>query len=338
VNLPKGTPTSTPVRVSYIISTRNRAQYLSKVLDNVREFITPEDELLIMDGASTDDTAEVVKANSDIVTLFRSEPDLGEAHGFNKGFLASRGRFIKPLTDDDYIYPDAMRRAVSVLDGHPEIDALLCGGEEFDNVDRITQEARLRRKACVPDRERTAPGSCRLLTVFECGVGLVLTRRVLSIVGLFDTSFRAIDTEYMYRLVQSNVDFRVLNTKLYRHFYHDHSTMHRHASDMRRDWQRICLRTGRWSYSGPEAVAGVFGLSDLPQGSALARLICNAERLRSSRLRRLLSLLDVLVEGGLRVGHAARNLRSLLVPSHGSLDSPQREDATWDEELYTIRI
>src|SRR5438552_2253644 len=117
------------IRVSYIITTRDRAEYLARTLANVREFITEADELLICDGGSTDATAEVVARNRDVVTHFQSEPDRGEAHGYNKGILLARGRFIKLLTDDDYIYPDAMRAAIRVLDDHPDIDALVCGGE-----------------------------------------------------------------------------------------------------------------------------------------------------------------------------------------------------------------
>ena len=50
--------TRSSARVSYIITTRNRASFLDKALENVREFITPEDELIITDGGSTDDGAD----------------------------------------------------------------------------------------------------------------------------------------------------------------------------------------------------------------------------------------------------------------------------------------
>ena len=98
------------VRVTYLITTRNRGKFLKQTLSNVREFITPEDELIIIDGLSTDDTREVVEHNRDIVGTFLSEKDFGEAHAFNKGLFRARGRYIKPITDDDYYYPDAMRQ------------------------------------------------------------------------------------------------------------------------------------------------------------------------------------------------------------------------------------
>jgi len=90
----QATESSKPVRVSYLLATRNRAPFVEKVLANVREFLTPEDELIIIDGASTDHTAQLVDAHRDVVTRFVSEPDCGEAHAFNKGMLLARGRYI----------------------------------------------------------------------------------------------------------------------------------------------------------------------------------------------------------------------------------------------------
>ncbi len=46
-----------PVRVSYAVVTRNRSSHLRALLANVREFIEPEDELIVVDGGSTDETA-----------------------------------------------------------------------------------------------------------------------------------------------------------------------------------------------------------------------------------------------------------------------------------------
>jgi len=93
-------------RISYIFSTKNRAAFLEKALDNCRKFLEPEDELIVIDGASQDNTREVVKKNADIIDVFVSEPDLSGAHASNKAFLLARGRYIKPLPDDDdYIHP-----------------------------------------------------------------------------------------------------------------------------------------------------------------------------------------------------------------------------------------
>src|SRR6516164_5681794 len=112
------------IRVTYLITTRNRGKFLKETLANVREFITPEDELLIIDGLSTDDTHEVVENNKDIVKTFVSEKDFGEAHAFNKGLFRAHGRYIKPLTDDDYYYPDSMRQLIQEMERNPDLDAI----------------------------------------------------------------------------------------------------------------------------------------------------------------------------------------------------------------------
>src|SRR5439155_11758122 len=87
--------TERPVRVSYVLSTRNRADLLDRALAGARELVGREDELIVVDGGSTDRTAAVVEAHADIVSVFLSEPDTGEAHGLNRGLLRARGRFIK---------------------------------------------------------------------------------------------------------------------------------------------------------------------------------------------------------------------------------------------------
>lgn len=85
---------STPVRITHLITTRNRCEYLTRTLANVREFITPDDELIVIDGGSSDRTVEILEANRDLVTFFLSEPDKGEAHAFNKGWRRARGKDI----------------------------------------------------------------------------------------------------------------------------------------------------------------------------------------------------------------------------------------------------
>ncbi|MDP3880116.1 MAG: glycosyltransferase, partial [Dehalococcoidales bacterium] len=115
-------------RVSFIVATRNRAEYLMQALERSRTLVTPEDELIIIDGGSTDNTAEVVRKYSDIVDIFISEPDKGPGHAFSKGMLLARGKYLKQLPDDDIVHPSAMEQSIRVMEEHPEIDLLVCGG------------------------------------------------------------------------------------------------------------------------------------------------------------------------------------------------------------------
>lgn len=274
------------VRVSYIISTRNRAKFLGEALRNVREFITPGDELIVVDGGSTDDTANVVAANRDLVTVFTSEPDFGEAHGYNKGIMAARGRFIKLLTDDDYIFPQAMRQAVTLLEENPQVDALICGGE-FHEVSAGDGESRFVGFFYLPPGRLITDDVQFTITQVACGIGLVLTRRAIARVGLLDTTFHAVDTDYLARLIACKTDFRYAHLKLYRHTRHLHSAS-KFAHLLQRDHSRVLLRMRRWDVLGGYSawhIGDALGLWEAPQGHAMSELIEHGEWLRRSRLR-----------------------------------------------------
>ena len=115
-------------RVSFVLTTKNRAQYLASALERCRGLKGPNDELIVIDGQSSDNTREIVEQYRDIVDIFVSEPDVSYSHAHNKGFLLASGKYIKELMDDDVFHPEGVEKAIRVMEEHPEIDLLLCGG------------------------------------------------------------------------------------------------------------------------------------------------------------------------------------------------------------------
>jgi glycosyltransferase involved in cell wall biosynthesis len=261
------------IRVSYILSTKDRAAHLERTLANVREFITPADELIVTDGGSTDGTAQVVAQHKDIVATFRSEPDRGEAHGFNKAALMARGRYIKPLTDDDYIYPAGLGRAIAALEADSSLDAVIGGGEHC----RADADARPGLPAYY---HRLAPGETLglvTLTRVGCGLGFVLRREVLARVGLFNPDFLLADMDYLARMLRVGCKVKYLDVKLFRHVSHEHSLYERGVLKRDRDWIRVGLRTGLWpqianDYS-LEALSLALGVPPGDRRMALVRAI-----------------------------------------------------------------
>ena len=271
-------------RVSYILTTRNRAAFLERTIQNARQFITDRDELVILDGGSTDDTPGVIERNRDIIGCFVSEKDHGEAHAVNKGILLARGEYIKFLTDDDFTFAPCMAGVVRALEGDPRIDALLCGGEHYhlepdgtlklDFYFRLTGE-----RAAAVGRPVSETGDTA-----GSGLGLIVRRRIIPLVGLFDTRFVCVDTEFLARLKRPQVALRYYDGKLYRHIDYPHSgVMNRQRAA--RDAARTFITSGAWPTAmgyGPDAIADALALTSRSGGNQMARVLRNIECLRQS--------------------------------------------------------
>lgn len=87
--------------VTVICVTRNAALHLPKLLDSVRQVKTPQVEFIIIDGNSTDDTVNLIKANTDIVDFWLSEPDKGIYDAMNKAVGYTNGKWLYFIGADD---------------------------------------------------------------------------------------------------------------------------------------------------------------------------------------------------------------------------------------------
>lgn len=224
------------------MATYNREAYIGAALENFRAFITPEDELIIVDGGSTDRTLEILEEHRDMITTLVSERDLGESHALNKGLLLARCEIIKFLTDDDYFDPDAIRAAVDYMKQNPETDLLMCGGETYTTggrkVDSITFPEG------VPfDTSFYFAYRYRIIS----GLGWIIRRSVLAKVGLFDLTARAVDIVFLSKLYSFGANIRCLNINLYKHYHHEDSGMTRYERECNNDIIRSLREHGlRW--------------------------------------------------------------------------------------------
>jgi|tagenome__1003787_1003787.scaffolds.fasta_scaffold20988390_2 GT2 family glycosyltransferase len=72
-------------------------------------------DVIVVDNASDDGAAEMVRAEFPDVRLIRREVNVGVS-GFNDGFAAARGDYVLALDDDCYLPPDGLSRAVALAE------------------------------------------------------------------------------------------------------------------------------------------------------------------------------------------------------------------------------
>ncbi|HBC3894936.1 TPA: glycosyltransferase [Vibrio parahaemolyticus] len=105
------------MKVSIITATYNSSETIVDTLKSLEQQSYPDIEYIIIDGASKDNTLEVVRQNCTRVSKIISEPDKGIYDALNKGIQAATGDVIGFLHSDDlFAYPDAVADIVATLE------------------------------------------------------------------------------------------------------------------------------------------------------------------------------------------------------------------------------
>lgn len=96
-----GEPSPEPVVLSVVCATRNAAHCIEGLLESYRRERTAESQLIVLDGASTDATWDIVMRHRDIVDVAISEPDTGIYDAWNKGIKLCNGSYAAFIGADD---------------------------------------------------------------------------------------------------------------------------------------------------------------------------------------------------------------------------------------------
>jgi glycosyltransferase involved in cell wall biosynthesis len=128
-------------KVSIVTISYNQCRFLERTIQSVLAQDYPQIEYIVVDPGSTDGSREFIESYRDRITRVIFEPDRGAADGLNKGFAAATGEILGFLNSDDVLYPNAVRRAVSFLEEHPDIDVVSGNAKVIDPEDRVLRLA-----------------------------------------------------------------------------------------------------------------------------------------------------------------------------------------------------
>lgn len=88
-------------KISIITICFNAADDLAKTIASVRRQTFTDYEYIIVDGASKDNTLDVIKQNADVITHWVSEPDKGIYDAMNKGVKMAHGEWLIMMNAGD---------------------------------------------------------------------------------------------------------------------------------------------------------------------------------------------------------------------------------------------
>ncbi len=117
--------------LTIIIPSYNQGSYIRETIDSTLAQDYRPIEVLVVDGASKDDTVAVLRSYDGVAELqWWSEPDRGVVDAVNKGMERARGEIVAIQSSDDVYVPGAFSEAVAAFQEDPAT-GLVYGDVEY---------------------------------------------------------------------------------------------------------------------------------------------------------------------------------------------------------------
>jgi len=108
--------------VSIIVPSFNQGRFIRRTLESILSQDYRPLEVIVIDGASTDDTVAILREFSIAPELqWVSERDGGVVEAVNKGFARARGEIGAIQSSDDFYLPSAVAAGVTALQSNPSL-------------------------------------------------------------------------------------------------------------------------------------------------------------------------------------------------------------------------
>ncbi|MBL7849905.1 MAG: glycosyltransferase [Cyclobacteriaceae bacterium] len=128
-----------PPLVSVICLSYNHARFVVEALDSVLTQSYQPVELLVVDDASTDGSAAVIREwliRHPHGKFFPLAVNGGNCKAFNTAFRQASGKYVIDLSADDVLLPSRIERGVRLLESRPEV------GVQFSDAELIDEKGR----------------------------------------------------------------------------------------------------------------------------------------------------------------------------------------------------
>jgi glycosyltransferase involved in cell wall biosynthesis len=125
--------------ISVCIATYNGGSYIGEQLRSVLLQLKPEDEVVVSDDGSTDDTFAVIAELGDArIRLLQSCGRLGVVKNFERALLSAHGDIIFLCDQDDVWLPGKYAQFSSAFDSDPQILVIVSDAQVIDDRGTIT--------------------------------------------------------------------------------------------------------------------------------------------------------------------------------------------------------
>ncbi|MEI7473580.1 MAG: glycosyltransferase [bacterium] len=130
-------------KVSVIITTYNRAEFIGDTIKSVLTQTYQDFELIIIDDGSTDNTKSIIDKFNDKRIIYYYQDNKGQNPARNKGMELSNGDYIAHIDSDDTWKNTKLEKQVKILDKFKEIGLVYCGTKLIDSKGRFIRNLKI---------------------------------------------------------------------------------------------------------------------------------------------------------------------------------------------------
>lgn len=185
------------MKISLITVVYNNEYSVEDAIKSVLAQTYSNKEFVVVDGASTDNTLNIVHRYDEFIDKFTTGKDVSNYDAYNKGLRLATGDVIGFLNSDDiFAGDDVVQVVMDLFEQHPDVDMIY---GDLLYVKKIDTNKVVRKWISVPNYDN----------FFEDGnvpphPSLFIRRKVYDEAGFFDISFKlAADHEFMFRVFRA---------------------------------------------------------------------------------------------------------------------------------------
>jgi glycosyltransferase involved in cell wall biosynthesis len=233
--------------VSVLMSMRNARPYVEQTIRSVVAQTFPSWEMIVVDNASEDGSADLVEAlarGEPRIRVLRNAADLGHSGGLNRGLAECRGRWIARIDADDVALPTRLERQLDFVRRNPDVKVTSCLAYYIDSngtrVGRTTHDL-IDRNAFARYMDRNEP-------IGILHPGALIDRATLAAVGAYREAFGpANDIDLWCRIAERGELILVQPEHLMEYRVHSGSISATSflLARLKAQWARDCMRARR---------------------------------------------------------------------------------------------
>ena len=136
-----GNPNRRRPTVSVVIPCYNYGRYLSNCVKSVLDQQNVNVDVLVIDDASSDGSAEVVSrlpSQDNRIRIICHETNRGHIATYNEGLAQAKGDYAVLLSADDLLTPGCLSRATSLMEAYPSVGLTYGFAVDFTNAELPT--------------------------------------------------------------------------------------------------------------------------------------------------------------------------------------------------------